>query len=56
MTQKTDFSSFRSLDAAAFQSCSLLQASQHLKQISTSLFEAIFRVIFNHLNVIGLDE
>jgi hypothetical protein len=36
------------------RSCiSIMQASQHLKLISTSLFEAISGLLFNHLNVIS---
>jgi surface polysaccharide O-acyltransferase-like enzyme len=33
-----------------------MQAPQHLKQISTPLFEAISGLLFNHLNVANLDE
>jgi hypothetical protein len=46
---KTGFSSFRSLGAAAFQSCKHLSIWSEF-QIS---FRSDFRIIFNHLNVIS---
>jgi hypothetical protein len=50
MTQKPIFRVFDLSMQSHFNHASLLQAPQHLKQISTPLFEAISG-LFNHLNV-----